>query len=105
MPKSHATDIPPKAASRGSGLSSNSASASNSNSNSKGGSPEEESRGDRGSRRALFAESRKDSGKWKSGRGDWGQDGPVEGRVLDAEDMVVCVLHPGGDEGERGADG
>ena len=71
------------------------------------GCPEEEARGDRGSnsRRALLSESRKDSGRWKSERGDGGRDGLVEGRVLDAEDMVLCVLHPGGDEGERGADG
>ncbi|CAM9297879.1 unnamed protein product [Laminaria digitata] len=87
--KSHTNDFPPKGASRGSGLSSNSA------------------RGDRGStsRRALLSESRKDSGRWRSERGDSGRDGAVEGKVLDAEDMVLCVLRPGGDEGERGVDG
>lgn len=43
----------------------------------------------------------KQSEKTKAGVGG----GVVEGAVSEADDMVVCVLHPTGEEGDRGANG
>lgn len=44
-------------------------------------------------------------GKGETDRKSSGRDGVVEGAVLEAEDIVVCVLHPGGEDGSRAADG
>lgn len=55
---------------------------------------------DEGGRSSVFSGFRKEGGKSKSDR----RDGIVERAISEAEDLVVCVLHPGGEEDDRETD-
>lgn len=46
---------------------------------------------------------RKDCAKNKADRGSGGRDGVI-GVVQESEDMAVCVLNPGGEEGGKSTD-
>lgn len=54
---------------------------------------------DEGGKSSVSPSVRKDGGKAKSER----RDGIVERAISEADDMVVCVLHPGGEEDDRDA--
>lgn len=77
--KSH-SQVPPKAASRSS--------------------QSRKGKDDQVDGKAVPVAARKEAGKAKWG-GGW-REGFVEGTVLEADDMVVCVLHPeGNDQGQE----
>lgn len=65
----------------------------------------EDGRGVRPDRGGGLAGRRKGAGKTGSERAGGARDGLAEGAVSEADDMVLCVLHPGEEEGGRGADG
>lgn len=52
---------------------------------------------DEGGRSSVFSGFRKEGGKSKTER----RDGIVEKAISEAEDLVVCVLHPGGEQDDR----
>ncbi|CAN0523484.1 unnamed protein product, partial [Ectocarpus sp. 12 AP-2014] len=52
---------------------------------------------DEGGKSSVFSGFRKEGGKSKTER----RDGIVEKAISEAEDLVVCVLHPGGEQDDR----
>ncbi|CAM9954653.1 unnamed protein product [Ectocarpus sp. 12 AP-2014] len=52
---------------------------------------------DEGGKSSVFSGFRKEGGKSKTER----RDGIVERAISEAEDLVVCVLHPGGEQDDR----